>query len=84
MEISQLTDHQITELMNQSKEVYLANLLKEKVIDEETFTNALKYSIVCTRKGFFGRTFDKIFKKYEEGSFLIAIVKVINLVEKDE
>lgn len=65
----------LTEELNRGKEMFVSSMLKEEIISEEQAETMQKYSIVIAQKGFFGKLWDKIFKKEDSAYFFV--VKIV-------
>lgn len=81
-----LTREQLTEELNSGKENFVRAMLKDGVITQEQKEIMDNYSIVLTQKGFFGKVWDKIFKKKDVSYYFVVkiIMPVLNEEEKVE
>jgi hypothetical protein len=77
MKVYTLTLSQLTSESNKVKDILLESLLKEKIIDKETYEKSKKYCIVVHEKGFFGSILKKLFKSESQTRY--TIVKLIDI-----
>ena len=75
MDAQNLTKHS-----NQTKQVFLEAMVKEKKITQELADEMNDYCVVIVEKGFFGSIWDKVFwPKKDDDNLKINVVKVLDL-----
>lgn len=75
MKVYTLTNEQLNEQVNICLEGFLEDICKEGEITVQKKEELSKYRVVIHHKGFFGRMFDKFFKK--ESNTVYSTVKII-------
>ncbi len=63
-------------LVNQTREVFLNSMVKQELLTQEQMDKISQYSIVIAKKSFFGKFWDKLWKK-ENDRPNIFVVKII-------
>jgi hypothetical protein len=66
----------LTQMMNEGKEMFIANMVKEGIIDQATADQMNKHAIVVSNKKFWGKVYSKLFSD-DESTVLITVVKII-------
>jgi len=72
------TTQSFTEEGNKMKEIFLATMVKEKIISQEDFDEMNKYCFVVAEKNFFGRIWNKLLFKNDSETPRIIVVKILD------
>jgi hypothetical protein len=78
-----MTEQDLTQSINQGKELLIRAMAADGIISEEDASEAIKYyAIIVARKGWLGRIFDKA-RGITEDKMMIHVVKGCNYMNLD-
>lgn len=74
------TSADITGLINSAIDLYVENLRRKQVINDQQFEETKKYRVIFAQRGFFGRIWEKVLGKNE---ITLAVTEIIPLPEEE-
>lgn len=77
MKMYTFSENEITRLVNDGLEFFIAGMLNEKVLTEEQHEELKNYRVVVIRKGMFGKLIDQIMDWKSEDTLRYQLVKLL-------
>ncbi len=77
MKMYSYTSNDLSGLLNDGIDAYLKKLRESDIISQEEFDKLVPYRLVAADSTFFGRIWNKIAGRNDEGAIYYTVVKVI-------